>query len=257
MNGAYYIGATGMRAQQTGLETIANNVANINTNTYKRSEVRFSELVSQTRVQADTVPVDTSFPDILTGVQARTSARVFEQGNLRQTGKPFDLAISGDGFVEVLGPGGQTWLWRGGTLQINAEGALQTDSGLVLKALIDVPINSSSITIARDGAVSSVSSGSDVSSEIGKIELVMPRDSLALESVGSGYYRAASNDELTVLLPGQDNGGVFVQGSIEASNVELTTEMVTLLLMQRAYAANAQVVQAGDQLMAIANGLRR
>ena len=160
MNGAYYIGATGMRAQQTGLETIANNVANINTNTYQRSEVRFSELVSQTRVQADTVPVDTSFPDILTGVQARTSARVFEQGNLRQTGKPFDLAISGDGFVEVLGPGGQTWLWRGGTLQINAEGALQTDSGLVLKALIDVPINSSSITIARDGAVSSVSSGS-------------------------------------------------------------------------------------------------
>lgn len=259
MNGAFYIGATGLQAQQRGLDVIANNVANINTNGFKRSEIRFSELVAPTASaeladQAQTIA--TSLPETLTGVQARTSPRILEQGDLRETGKPFDIAIDGTGFIEVLGPGGQTWLWRGGPLRVNADGLLETESGLIIKALIDVPADSTALTIGRDGVVRSTTADVAEAEELGTISLAMPRDPRALEAVGDGFYRVVEGEDLVTLINGED-GGVLVQGSLEASNVELTTELVTLLLMQRAYGANAQVVQAGDQLMQIANGLRR
>ena len=255
MNGAFYIGATGLQAQQRGLDVIANNVANINTNAFKRSEIRFAELVTPTTIE-DRRPLAPNLPEALTGVQAQASPRILEQGELRGTGMPFDLAVSGDGFIEVLGPGGQTWLWRGGTLRVNGEGLLETEGGLILKALIDVPEDSTSLAISRDGVVTSISTGSDEAVELGTIGLVMPHDPNAMEPIGSGFYRVAGDQDLVTLLNGED-GGVLVLGSLEASNVELTTEMVTLLLMQRAYGANAQVLQAGDQLMQIANGLRR
>lgn len=257
MNGAYYIGATGLQAQQRGLDVIANNVANINTPAFKRSEVRFSEMVAEPAVRDEDTPVVTDLPETLTGVQASASPRIFEQGDLRETGKPFDIAVSGDGFLEVLGPGGQVWLWRGGTLRTNEEGFLETETGLLLKANIEIPEDATGLKIARDGKVTATTAGAEEPVELGTIDLVMSRDTAALEAVGNGYYRVADEEDLVTLNPGEDKGGVFVQGSIEQSNVELTTEMVTLLLMQRAYAANAQIVQAGDQLMAIANGLKR
>lgn len=257
MNGAYYIGATGLQAQQRGLDVVANNVANINTTGFKRSEVRFSELVAQTVARDEAAPSLPLVPDGLSGVQAQSSARVLEQGQIRETGKAFDLAISGDGFIEVLGPGGQTWLWRGGTLRINADGLMETESGLVLKALIDVPEDSTALTIGRDGVVRAASSDDEEPVELGVIELAMPRDRQLLEPIGNGFYRVPEDGDLETLVAGEAGNGVLVQGALETSNVELTTEMVTLLLMQRAYGANAQVIQASDQLMAIANGLRR
>jgi flagellar basal-body rod protein FlgG len=148
-------------------------------------------------------------------------------------------------------------LWRGGSVRVNADGLLETETGLPLKALIEVPDDSISLTIGRDGVVKSVSSGATDPVEIGTIGLAMPRDPLLVEAMGGGYYRVPDDNDLESVLTGEAGSGVIVQGSIEASNVELTNEMVTLLLMQRAYGANAQVVQAGDQLMAIANGLRR
>jgi flagellar basal-body rod protein FlgG len=256
MNGAFYIGATGLQAQQRGLDVIANNIANVNTTGFKRSEMRFSELVAQPPVRDVTVTILTDTPETLTGVQAMASPRVLEQGALRETGKPFDLAISGSGFIEVLGPSGQTWLWRGGGIRVNADGLVETADGLILKALIDVPENSTSLTIGRDGIVRSIASGTGEAVELGAIALAMPQDTQRMEAIGNGYYRVPEGDDLKTLLTGED-GGTLVQGSLEASNVELTTEMVSLLLLQRAYGANAQVVQAGDQLMAIANGLRR
>jgi flagellar basal-body rod protein FlgG len=173
-----------------------------------------------------------------------------------QTGKPLDLAVDGQGYVEVLGPSGQIWLWRGGTLRVNGDGLLETEDGMLLKAMIDVPKDSAGVSIDRDGVVRSVHSDGSDPTEIGTLTLTMPRDPSALENVASGYYAPGEGDALETLLTGED-GGVFVQGSLEASNAELTTEMVALLMMQRAYGANAQIVQAGDQLMAIANGLRR
>jgi flagellar basal-body rod protein FlgG len=257
MNGAFYIGATGLQAQQRGLDIIANNVANINTTAFKRSEVRFSELIELNVVRDDAQPVLVSLPEVLTGVQVRVSERIFEQGKLRETGKPLDIAISGDGFIEVLGPGGQTWLWRGGAMRVNADGLLETETGLILKAAIEVPQDSTNLMIDRDGSVKSIASGTSDSIELGTIGLAMPEDPLLIEAVGGGHYRVPDDSDLRTVITGEAGSGVIVQGSIETSNVELTNEMVTLLLMQRAYGANAQMVQAGDQLMAIANSLRR
>lgn len=257
MNGAFYIGATGLQAQQRGLDVVANNVANINTTAFKRSEIRFSELVTRTTENSAVEPVVMPVSNQLVGVEAHASPRIFEQGEMRQTSKPFDLAISGDGFVEVLGPGGQVWLWRGGAFQVGADGLLETADGLTFKALIDVPEDAGELRIERDGRVLVQIAGEEEGRVIGNLSVAMPEDVRALGALGQGYFGTSSNIEMRIFEPGEQGKGVFVQGAVEASNVDLSSEMVTLLLMQRAYGANAQIVQAGDQLMAIANGLRR
>jgi flagellar basal-body rod protein FlgG len=257
MNGAFYIGATGLEVQQRNLELIAQNVANVNTNAYKRAEMRFAELVTMPVVAPDVAPLARSAADAAAGVTVASVGRVFSQGDLRQTDKPFDLAISGDGFLEVLGPGGQTYLWRGGTLKVGTDGLLQTADGLSLKTLIEVPQDVTELRIERDGRVRALSAGDKDYSELGQLDVVMPDDVTQLTPVDGSYFRASDAAALQSYVPGESGKGVIIQGSLEASNVELTTELVGLMLAQRSYGANAQIVQAGDQLMAIANGLRR
>ena len=257
MNGAFYIGATGLEAQQRNLDLIAQNVTNVNTGAYKRAEMRFAALVSAPVVSPEVAPLARSAEEGAGGVTVSGIGRIFAQGDLRQTDKPFDLAISGEGFLEVLGPGGQTYLWRGGTLKVDEEGLLQTADGLTLKALIDIPANTTELRIERDGRVRALVAGDADFAEVGQLDVVMPDDVALLEATEGGYFRAPDSLGLRSYQPGDEGKGVFVQGSLEASNVELTTELVGLMLAQRAYGANAQIVQAGDQLMAIANGLRR
>ncbi|NJM51338.1 MAG: flagellar hook-basal body protein [Sphingomonadales bacterium] len=257
MNGAFYIGATGLNAQQRGLDVIANNVANINTLAFKRTEMRFSELLSppvDANQSADNVRPSAN---ISNGVKSTEAMRIYEQGDLRQTRNPLDLAIQGDGFVEVLGPNGTSLLWRGGSLSIGEDGYLQTESGLTLRNLIQVPEDATELRIDREGKIFALTASDSSTVEIGAIDIVMPANRMALQVSGSGYYTVEDSASVRSFVPGEEGKGVFVQGAVETSNVELTEEMVALLLMQRAYAANAQVVQAGDQLMLIANGLRR
>ncbi|MBU6267868.1 MAG: flagellar hook-basal body protein [Sphingomonadales bacterium] len=257
MNGAFYIGATGLEVQQRNLDVIAQNVANVNTNAYKRAEMRFAELVNVPPVAPDAAPLARGATDAAAGVAVAGTARIFAQGDLRQTDRPFDLAISGDGFLEVAGPGGQTWLWRGGGLKIGTDGLLQTADGMPLKNAIEVPRDVTELRIERDGRVRGLAAGDTDYTELGQLDVVMPDDVTRLEAVDGGYFRAPDGVDVQSYVPGEQGKGVLVQGSVEASNVELTTELVGLMLAQRAYGANAQVVQAGDQLMAIANGLRR
>jgi flagellar basal-body rod protein FlgG len=268
MNGAFYIGATGLRSEQQALDVVANNIANINTPAFKRAQVRFSELVGGTSTEASGAngsraggaagPWSVSAVDTLAGVSADASPRVFTQGQLTTTGQTMDLAISGDGFIELLGAGGQTMLWRGGTLQVNSDGYLAaSDSGFPLKAQISVPTGATNMVINAAGQVSATLPGASQPSVLGQIDLVMPKDVNAIEDTGAELYKAQSDTQLMSVAPGQEGAGTLVQGSVESSNVQLTDEMVNMLMIQRAYAANAQVVQAGDQLMSIANGLRR
>ncbi|MBS0253871.1 MAG: flagellar hook-basal body protein [Proteobacteria bacterium] len=257
MNGVFYIGATGLETQQRGLELVAQNVANLNTNAYKRAEMRFAELVATPAVANDVAPVALPASDLASGVTVATIGRVFAQGDLRQTNRPYDLAISGDGFLEVLGPGGQTYLWRGGTLKIGADGQLQTADGLSLKTQISVPQDATDLRVERDGRVRALVPGNTAYADLGQLDVAMPDDVTRLVPVEGGYFRLPEGAAVQSFVPGDGNKGVLLQGSLEASNVDLSTEMVGLLLAQRAYGANAQVVQAGDQLMAIANGLRR
>jgi flagellar basal-body rod protein FlgG len=252
MNGAFYIGATGLDAEQRALDVVANNIANINTVGFKRSSAQFSALLGSDAPQS----LDPSGSQPLLGVGVDTSAIDFSQGQITQTGQALNLAISGTGFIELLGPAGQTQLWRGGVLEINSDGLLAASNGTPLKAMISVPSDASAVTINADGSVIAVGGGSN-GKLIGQIDLVQDKNLSALTPISGGFYVPGSPNDLTSAAPGVDGGGVLQQGALETSNVDLSNEMVTLLLLQRAYTANAQAVQAGDQLMAIANGLRR
>ena len=251
MNGVFQIGATGLQAQDRALHVVANNITNMNTPGFKRGEVRFSELVGPSGTDVEAAAAASLF-----GVSAQAADRLFQQGELRPTANPLDIAIQGEGFIELAGPDGQTLLWRGGTLRINEDGFLAGPGGLPLKTMISVPEGATGLAIDSSGEVRAIAPGETAAASIGRIELVLARDPAGLSDMAGGLYRVSGETELVSAEAG-DRAGTFVQGSIELSNVELTDEMVALMMMQRAFAASAQVVQAGDQLAAIANGLKR
>ena len=257
MNGAFYIGATALHASQTALETVANNVANMNTSAYKRSAIRFAELVSNVAGPNDLMRGELPMSGGLAGVIADGSSTIFSQGDMHASGNPLDIAVNGEGMIELLGTNGQTVLWRGGTLHVSNDGFLAAPNGLQLKSAVSIPSGASNIVITSNGTVSALAAGEAAPRELGRIDLVIAKDPAALTAMGGGYYTINDPAELQSAPAGEDGRGSLVQGSIEASNVQLSDEMTSLILMQRAYGAGAQIVQAGDQLMSIANNLRR
>jgi len=257
MNGAFYIGAIGLDAQQRALEVVANNIANINTTGFKRSGVSFSELIAPTQNDADLPVALANRASMMSGVAITSTPHVWTQGDLKQTGRQLDLAIDGQGFIELLGSTGQPLLWRGGSLKVNEDGYLSAADGTAMRAMISVPQGVTALAISRDGTVSAQISGASESQKLGQLDLVMVKDPDSLVDAGSGYYEPSDPAGVYTVQPGEDGGGTFAQGALESANVQLTDEMTTLLLTQRAFAANAQVVQAGDQLMSIVNSLRR
>jgi flagellar basal-body rod protein FlgG len=256
MNGAFHIGAIGLNAQQRALDVLANNITNVNTPGFRRSSLRFSEVLATGAAGA---PLSDLGASHITAAGVRADARfmINEAGRVERTGRPLDIAVDGDGFIELMGPGGQSLLWRGGTLVVGENGELQGPSGLALKAAITVPVDARGIEIASDGVVRARTGEGEEPVEIGQIMLVRITDDAAIERLDGGLYRVEDMSRLTQARAGEDGAGLFAQGAVEGSNVELSAEMVQLLMVQRAYAANAQIVQAADQLMAIANGLRR
>lgn len=255
MNNVFYIGATGLRAQQTALDVVGNNIANMNTAAFKRGEVAFVELVAPA---APASPGAGKVAERGIGVAAAASPKVFEQGELRQTGKELDLAVRGAGFIELLGPGGQALLWRGGGLRVNHDGMLAAANGLPLKGAISVPHETTALTITETGQVLAQTAGRKGAREIGRIDLVSVGDARALASEGDGVYRIGDETaDISHGRPGDNGLGLLAQGYSEASNVKLADEMVNMLLMQRAYAANARLIQAGDEMMSLVNDLRR
>jgi flagellar basal-body rod protein FlgG len=256
MSDAFYVGAVGLAAQQQALDGIANNIANVNTPAFKRSQLRFADMVAAP-AQTDAAAA-VQVPDAASGVMLDSQFMLNEQGELNHTGQSMDLAIDGQGFIELMGPGGQSLLWRGGAMKVNEDGLLATSHGLALRAAITVPTDATAITIGSDGIVRATVPDSTDPVELGQIQLVKLDDPSSVDRLDGGLYRVREGGApLTDAAPGEDGTGMLVQGAIEQSNVALTDEMVRLMLVQRAYAANAQIVQAADQMMAIANGLRR
>jgi len=257
MSRAFHVAAVGLDAQQRALDIIAANIANVNTPAYKRAQVEFSELLAS-GVDPATIRADLG-ASMLTasGVRADARAMLEVSGRIESTGQSLDLAIDGRGFIELMGPDGQTMLWRGGALRVGDDGLLATASGVALKAAITVPDDAQSLAIGSDGIVRAVLQAGGEPQEIGQLNLVRVDDPSALRRLDGGLYLVEDAARVTDARPGEDGVGLLVQGGIERSNVELTDEMVQLMLVQRAYAANAQIVQAADQLMAIANGLKR
>jgi flagellar basal-body rod protein FlgG len=256
MNHAFEIAGAGLAGQQRALDVIANNIANVNTLGFKRSDVRFVELIATTRDPLNPSTQLGVHPSVA-GVSAQVQLMFSDQGQIEPTGRALDFAIDGEGFVEVMGPRGETLLWRGGSLSVQEDGLLATADGLALRAAITVPHDAELLQIDDTGVVRVRMPGDTEAVEIGQINLVRPTQTGALEALDGGLFRVSDTAGLLEAAPGQDGAGLIVQGSVERSNVELSDEMIRLLLVQRAYAANAQIVQAADQLMAIANNLRR
>ena len=252
------IGATGMQAQQVHVETIANNLANLQTAGFKKSRVVFSELVAPAlRGEPDLAgPGAATGAGVGVGVPAAT--RVFEVGELRQTGSAWDVALRGEGFLEVSLPDGGRGFVRGGTFQVNADGLLATAGGLPLTPGISIPADAESLTVGANGRVQLRLPGQSQPVEAGQLELVRFTHSAGLLAQGEGVFRAteASGEPVTGKA-GEDGLGTLAQGFVEASNVKMVDEMVSLMVAQRAYEASVKVVQAADEMLGMVNGLRR
>lgn len=257
MNGAFEVGAAGLRAEQKALEILANNIANVNTAGFKRSEAQFAEILAQ-RADAEAVePVATGdVADAGGGVRVTARETLLSEGALRPTGHPLDVAIEGQGFIELMGPAGQSLLWRGGRLRVNEGGLLATADGTPLRATINVPMDLSQLAISVEGIVSAETANGE-RLELGQIGLVRVEREAELERLEGGLFRLAADARPIDTVAGEDGSGRIVQGAIEESNVALTEEMVQMMIVQRAYAANAQAIQVADQLAAITNNLRQ
>lgn len=256
MNGAFEVGAVSLRAQQQALVTIANNIANVNTPSFKRSEIRFSEVIAN---QASPLSADASAVidrPSSGGVRMSPREMLLAQGELRTTGNKLDFAIDGAGYLELMGPAGQTFLWRGGTLKVNDDGLLAADNGLPLRTAITIPDDATNLQISADGLVRADVADSGTI-ELGQITLVKFDNEAMVERLDGGMFRPGEDMRTIEVRPGEDGAGLLVQGSIENSNVELTSQMVELLTVQRAYAASAQIVQAADQMAGLVNNLKR
>lgn len=255
MNGAYEVGGAALKAEQRALEILANNIANVNTPGFKRSEVQFAEVLAQKAEAADSL-AGAENPTISGGVRVVQRDMLFEQGAMRSTGNPLDIAIEGPGYIELMGPNGQSLFWRGGRMRVNDDGYLATDTGIALRSSIIAPRDLVDLSISRTGIVTAeVSNGERF--ELGQINLVRFEHESALVRLDGGMMRLTDGARPIDIVAEEDGGGHFVQGSVEESNVQLTEEMVQLMVVQRAYAANAQTVQAADQLAAITNNLKR
>jgi flagellar basal-body rod protein FlgG len=266
MLNALYIGATGMQAQQLNVDTIANNLANVNTVGFKKAHVTFTDIMLREAAEAQLsgpAGLDgeagalASLP-LGAGVATASVTKRFEVGDMKQTGSPFDVAVQGDGFLEVVMPDGSRGFTRGGTLEVNPDGVLVTRTGHPLKPGIRVPGDATAVTIGADGQVLISVPGDAAPVDAGRLELVRFTNPGGLLAQGDNLYRASdASGEPTSTRPGEEGAGTLVQGYLEGSNVRMVDEMVSLMVAQRAYEASAKVVQASDEMLGMVNALRR
>ena len=260
MYDALQIAATGMQAQQASVDAIAHNMANVATPGYKRTRVAFADLVTASAPgPAGTEPsASTRAVSQGAGVGIASIARLFDAGELRQTDAALDLAIAGDGFLEVTQPDGSRAYTRGGTLRIDDDGQLVTQRGQPLKPGITVPTDTQRLTVGSDGRVLAQTPGRATPLELGQLQLVRFLNPGALAPAGDGLYRASeTSGEPIGGRPGEDAMGTLRQGFLESSNVKLVDEMVSLMVAQRAYEASVKVVQASDEMLGLVNTLRK
>lgn len=258
MTDALYVGATGMRAAQTQVDTIANNVANVNTVGFRRETVNFSSVMAALQSGATDPLGDTLRQNLQTrGAGAIASLQLSTNGGeLKQTQAPLDVAIEGRGFFEVQLPDGTPAYTRAGALSLNSEGML-SGAGLPLSARITVPADASDLRITADGRV--LANFADRPGvELGTIELAAFANPAGLESIGENLYRpTGASGDMQLGTPGESGNGVLRQGFLESSNVQLVDELVALMLAQRGFEMNSKIVQAADQMLGITNALYR
>ncbi|SDC20840.1 flagellar basal-body rod protein FlgG [Massilia sp. PDC64] len=250
-----YIAKTGLEAQQTNLDVVTNNLANVSTNGFKKSRAVFEDLLYQNvRQPGAQSSQQTQLPSGLqigTGVRAVATERLHTQGNPQQTGNSKDVMVNGSGFFQVLMPDGTTAYTRDGSFQTDNNGQLVTSSGYVLQPPITVPSNALTMTVGRDGTVSVTTPGTVAPTQIGSIQLSNFVNPAGLESLGENLYaETGSSGTAQTSTPGTNGVGVLMQGYVETSNVNVVEEMVNMIQTQRAYEINSKAITTSDQMLA-------
>lgn len=249
-----WISKTGLDAQQTQMDVIANNLANVNTNGFKRSRAIFEDLLYQNiRQPGAQSSQQTQLPSGLqlgTGVRSVATERNFTQGNLQQTNNNKDVAIQGEGFFQVLLPDGSTAYTRDGSFQVDAQGQLVTASGYPIQPAILIPSDATSLTVGRDGTVSITQAGSAVASELGALQLATFINPAGLMAKGENLFvESSSSGNPNTATPGTNGSGTLAQGFVETSNVNVVEELVNMIQTQRAYEINSKSITTSDQML--------
>lgn len=249
-----FIAKTGLEAQQTNLDVISNNLANVSTSGFKRSRAVFEDLLYQNirqpgaqSSQQNNLP---SGLQIGTGVRTVATERIHTQGNPQLTGNSKDVMVNGSGFFPVLMPDGTQAYTRDGSFQTDQNGQLVTSSGFVVQPAITIPANAESITVGRDGTVSVKLPNTVAPTQVGALQLATFINPAGLESRGENLYvetGASGNPNLNV--PGTNGAGVLMQGYVESSNVNVVEEMVNMIQTQRAYEINSKAITTSDQML--------
>jgi flagellar basal-body rod protein FlgG len=251
-----------MKAQQTNLDVISNNLANVNTSGYKKQRADYEDLMYQIEREPG-APVEPG-STVPTGVQVGLGTRItgtermMSQGNVQVSDNPTDLMIQGEGFFQVLMPDGTVSYSRNGAFKIDGDGQMVTNNGYMLEPDITIPEDATDLTISDTGVVSVKVPGDPLNQEIGQIELARFVNPAGLKAIGQSLYVETDASGMPIIgEPGEDGLGAVVQGSLEMSNVQVVEEMVSMITAQRAYEAGSKAVQTADDLLAIANSMKK
>lgn len=254
---ALSIASSGLTANQAWIDSISNNVANMQTIGYKRSQVNFHDMVRQVSTRDESGAV-TSAMLSGAGIQAGQATQVFSPGTIRESGNGLDLAIQGDGFFEVALPTGELAYTRAGRFHRDADGQLALSGGQVLTSDLRIPPDASKLLIKQDGMVQATIVETGEVINLGQVQLAKFASAENLQKLSDGMYRPTQlSGAAAYAEPGRDGQGVLLQGYVEMSNVNLIDEMSGLVLAQRAYQMNARLLQASDQILETINNLRR
>ncbi len=259
---ALYTAATGMEAQQVNIDTIANNIANVNTTGFKQGRAEFQDLLYQNiRPAGAPSSASTEYPvglQLGLGTRPVATTRIYTQGDFRQTGNPLDLVIQGKGFFQVRLPSGETAYTRDGSFHLNNTGALVTADGNPLEPAITIPADAQDITIGNDGTVSVTVSGQTASQQVGTLQIANFQNPSGLNAIGSNLLAVTTaSGQPVVGNPGETGLGSINQGFLEQSNVNVVDEMVNMIIAQRAYEVNSRAVRVADDMLSQINNLSR
>lgn len=253
--------ASGMAAQETRMNVIANNMANVNTTGFKRSRTEFQDVLYDTVRSAGAVGTgDNQVPVGLyvgQGVRPVATLQEFSMGDIKQTGNPLDVTIEGNGFFQIMQSNGELAYSRDGALKIDAQGRLVNADGLLIEPPLVLPADARDVTISADGAVTVTRTNRPEPVEVGRIELAVFPNPAGLAPIGHNLFQlTAASGEPVLTLPSNNGAGRVTQGALEMSNVKVVEEMIDLIATQRAYETNSRVIQAADQMLGATSNLK-